>query len=131
MEIESVITDVGIINSRDAISFNSFDHKDTTLIFSLDINSELLDVKSNDFIKYTIIFNDVILYECYGLDFYDLSLLQSFFDIIKNSKLIEELKHLGNNKITNEHRRYRLATYDYIYEIISSKYILKTNLVKH
>jgi hypothetical protein len=86
------------------------------------------DIGNDDFIKYTLSFYDVIFYQCYELDLYNLNLLKSSFDSIKNSKVIEELNSRNTEKITNEHKHYRLATYDYIYEIISSKYILKINI---
>jgi hypothetical protein len=130
MEIEPIITDIGIISGRDAIYLDLVEHKDNVLTFYGEINSDLLNIKdigNDDFIKYTLNFYDVIFYQCYELDLYSLNLLKSSFDSIKNSKLIEELNSRKIEKITNEHKHYRLATYDYIYEIISSKYILKIN----
>jgi hypothetical protein len=131
MEIESIITNVGIINGRDAIYLNLAEHKNNTLIFYGEINSELLDIKNignDDFIKYILKFDDVIFYKCYELDFYNSTQLKSSFDNIKNSKLIEELKLKNTEKITNKHKHYRLATYDYIYEIIASAYTLNINI---
>ncbi|MDR1198127.1 MAG: hypothetical protein LBK94_03820 [Prevotellaceae bacterium] len=133
MEIEPIITNIGIISGRDAIFLDLVEHKNNVLTFHGEINSDLLNIKdigNDDFVKYTLNFYDVIFYQCYELDLYNLNLLKSSFDSIKKSKLIEELNSRNTEKITNEHKHYRLATYDYIYEIISSKYILKINIDK-
>jgi hypothetical protein len=48
MEIESIVTNVGIINGRDAIYLDFVEHKNNTLIFYGEINSELLDIKTRE-----------------------------------------------------------------------------------
>jgi hypothetical protein len=128
MEIEPIVTEIGVISGRDAIFLDLAEHKDSALTFYGEINADLLNTKyigNGDFIKYTLGFYDVIFYQCHELDLYNFNLLKSSFDHVKNSELIEELNSRNSEKMTKDHKHYRLATYDYIYDIISSKYILK------
>ena len=125
MKIEPIITDMGIIKkSKNSIYLDLADQEWNTLTLYGSINSDYLNTKNNQSIKFILYFNDMIFYTCYDFDFYpNLHVLKSSFDIIKSSKLIKKIT--GHNETIYIH--FVLITCDYVYEIISSGYILELN----
>ena len=103
------------------------------IIFYGEINTGLTEIKNDikkEWLKYKLSFKETIYYKCYELDFYKKKKsLESSFDKINNSKTIERMKLLDKEfKINNNHKHFVLTTYDYIYEIIASKYIFEVEI---
>jgi hypothetical protein len=109
------------------------EQKENEIIFYGEINVGLIEIRNeikNEWLKYKLSFKETIYYKCYELDFYTKEKsLESSFDKINDSKIIERMKLLDRGfKITNEHKHFVLATYDYIYEIIASEYIFEIEI---
>ena len=133
MNIEPIITEIGIINGRDAIYLDLMEQKGNEIIFYGEINTGLTEIKNDikkEWLKYKLSFKETIYYKCYELDFYKKKKsLESSFDKINNSKTIERMKLLDREfKINNKHKHFVLTTYDYIYEIIASKYAFEVEI---
>ena len=133
MNIEPIITEIGIINGRDAIYLDLMEQKGNEIIFYGEINAGLTEIKNDirkEWLKYKLSFKETIYYKCYELDFYKKKKsLESSFDKINNSKTIERMKLLDREfKINNKHKHFVLTTYDYIYEIIASKYTFEIEI---
>ena len=133
MNIEPIITEIGIINGRDAIYLDLMEQNGNEIIFYGEINTGLTEIKNDikkEWLKYKLSFKETIYYKCYELDFYKKKKsLESSFDKINNSKTIERMKLLDREfKINNKHKHFVLTTYDYIYEIIASKYAFEIEI---
>ncbi|OTQ74410.1 MULTISPECIES: hypothetical protein [unclassified Gilliamella] len=131
MKYQAIKTEaVGVISGRDAIYLDEFkqifDSK-YNCIFKGEFNSILTEITSGkDFIPYTFSFSDVIYYQCCELDLYiNEKKLDSSFDLVCNSSLIQELKNGSiSSKISEDHKHYVLQTYDYVFDIIAKDYKL-------
>lgn len=129
MKYQAIKTEaVGVISGRDAIYLDEFkqifDSK-YNCIFKGEFNSILTEITSGkDFIPYTFSFSDVIYYQCCELDLYiNEKKLDSSFDLVCNSSLIQELKNGSiSSKISEDHKHYVLQTYDYVFDIIAKDY---------
>lgn len=131
MKYQAIKTEaVGVISGRDAIYLDEFkqifDSK-YNCIFKGEFNSILTEITSGkDFIPYTFSFSDVIYFQCCELDLYiNEKKLDSSFDLVCNSSLIQELKNGSiSSKISEDHKHYVLQTYDYVFDIIAKDYKL-------
>lgn len=131
MKYQAIKTEaVGVISGRDAIYLDEFkqifDSK-YNCIFKGEFNSILTEITSGkDFIPYIFSFSGVIYYQCCELDLYiNEKKLDSSFDLVCNSSLIQELKNGSiSSKINEDHKHYVLQTYDYVFDIIAKDYKL-------
>ena len=131
MKYQAIKTEaVGVISGRDAIYLDEFkqifDSK-YNCIFKGEFSSSLTGINSDKhFIPYIFSFSDVIYYQCCELDLYiNEKKLDSSFDLVCNSSLIQELKNGSiSSKISEDHKHYVLQTYDYIFDIIAKDYKL-------
>ena len=131
MEYRAIKTkEIGIIYGRDAIYLDEFRQifgTEYCCIFKGEFSSSLTDINSDKhFIPYIFSFSDVIYYQCCELDLYiNEKKLDSSFDLVCNSSLIQELKNGSiSSKISEDHKHYVLQTYDYIFDIIAKDYKL-------
>ena len=131
MKYQAIKTEaVGVISGRDAIylyEFKQIFDSKYNCIFKGEFNSILTEITSGkDFIPYTFSFSDVIYYQCCELDLYiNEKKLDSSFDLVCNSSLIQELKNGSiSSKISEDHKHYVLQAYDYFFDIIAKDYKL-------
>ena len=131
MKYQAIKTEaVGVISGRDAIylyDFKQIFDSEYNCIFKGEFNSILTEITSGkDFIPYTFSFSDVIYYQCCELDLYiNEKKLDSSFDLVCNSSLIQELKNGSiSSKISEDHKHYVLQAYDYFFDIIAKDYKL-------
>lgn len=129
MEYQAIKTkEVGIINGRDAIFLDDFRQKfnsECICVFKGKFNSKLIEINfEKEYIPYIFYFSHIIYYQCCELDTYiNEAKMDSSFDLVHNSYLIEELKNgRKSSKIKENHRHYVLQTYDCVYDIIAKDY---------
>lgn len=118
-------TEVGIINGRDAIYLESVQHSihPSQLTIAGKLNTILCSryVGGKDWIDYKIRFLNVCVYKCYELDMYGAETeIKSNFDYIQNPN--------WSFSLPKNYMVYVFSTYDYIYEIACSEYILEINV---
>lgn len=118
---------VGFVNGRDAIFVDEKIEQFSphTLIFKGQFNGDLC---TNNFlnkktIPFVLKFFNVKNFECQHIDYnnFELELLSSF-DLVENSEWLERFKLKNMN-------HYRLATYDYLYQIAACKFDLSLSQV--
>jgi hypothetical protein len=111
-------TSIGILKGRDAIYLDTFDFElHGVLKLGGEINGNLASSSIDRFIRYSIIFSDVIVFKVIELDSWDYQFDSSFDEVIDS----EWCKTLGG-KITPDHKHYQVQTYDYVIEIVASKF---------
>jgi len=127
LKIEPINTEVGIIKGRDGIFLDKMEHNGFEIIFYGELAENVFNSFGGKDLKYKLIFKDIVFYKCYELDIYPIeNLLESSFDLVKNSELLKKLKSRDDqNKIQENHKHYILGTYDNIFEIIATEYNLK------
>src|SRR5215510_5514636 len=102
------------------------EHINSDIIFYGEFAENVFNKFEKDYLKYKLTFKNVIYYKCYELDIYpNENLLESSFNLVNDSELIKVLKEKNKqNKIKDGHKHYVLATYDDVFEIITTEYIL-------
>ena len=66
MNIEPIITEIGIINGRDAIYLDLMEQKGNEIIFYGEINAGLTEIKNDiqkEWVKYKLSFKETIYYK--------------------------------------------------------------------
>ena len=126
MKIEPINTKVGVIKGRDGIYLHKMEYNGSEIIFYGELVENLFNNFGGKDLKYKLTFRNIVFYKCYELDIYPMeNLLQSSFDLIKDSELLKKLKSRDSqNKIQDNHKHYIFGTYDDIFEIIATEYDL-------
>lgn len=127
IEFKPIETEVGIIKGRDSIYLDEINYDCVNKKVELlgELNGELCENRKDKFIKYSLeftgiyIFNMVELdlsYKLVGMDFS----VSSFVEIECSEKL-NHAKKIRNKKL----KSFLLQTYDEVFEIICESYTLK------
>ena len=121
MQLENVVTTLGILKGRDAVYLDKieFDATHTVKLIG-EINGNLLEKEhtTSGFLKFSFVFKQVLAFEMIELDSWFPPELWneqgSSFARIINSQWIDALK----GKVTPQHQHYLLVTYDDVFQII-------------
>ncbi len=113
-------TTIGILKGRDALYLDEirFNYPGELILYGT-INTDILD-KPEGWLGYALFFYGVQAVTIVDLDSSGKQ-STSCFDWIKDSAWITQL----NGKITNQHRHYRVQTYDDVFDIVCLSYELR------
>ena len=122
-KIKIIQTEIGEISGRDAIYLSRMEESFSphTITFFGELNSSLCSKskEKKELIKYKLEFGDVLFYESFHIDYCDFEIeLLSSFDEVLNPKLLTE------HNLSSTYRVFRVATYDYIYQVCAKSYKL-------
>ena len=127
MKIEPINTEVGMIKGRDGIFLDKMEYTGSEIAFYGEFNENVFNNFNGKDLEYKLTFRNIVFFKCYELDIYPREkLLEYSFDLVNDSELLSKLKSRDNqNKIKENHEHYILGTYDYVFEIIATEYVLK------
>lgn len=124
--------ELGIISGRDAIFIDRFSHTfegGVKCVLKGEINLDLVEkgekymAQYEAFVPYTLIFQDVVFFQCFELDSYKHEKnMVSSFDMIEDASA---LRSGSRGTKLNASKLYVVQTYDFVYEIMASDYCLK------
>lgn len=130
-QFEPIETQVGIISGRDAfyldnIHFEYIGKQGTTIRFEGSINGNLCshNEKNLEWLKYTLVFPHVLVFQMVELDFSDFSGMASFVQVIDSDWIAECRAFDTASKVSYEHNHYIFETYDDVFDIVSRGYEL-------
>lgn len=125
---KSVETGIGVISGRDAIYLDEikFDYSKNSVQLIGEINGRLCSRNSLnlEWIKYSIIFSNILMFQMIELDFADFKGSSSFDEVVNSTWFEDVRKYDSASKINDSHKYYFFKTYDDIFEIVCKNYQL-------
>ena len=121
-----IIDELGLIYGRDAIFLDTVLMHDNQVTLKGELTGSLCqNIQADIDIPYQIVFDHVLHFQATELDFYPhLAEYTASFEEMTYSKLMDNYRQIDNNKFTSSHKHYVFYTYDHIFEVIASGFVL-------